>query len=177
MNKRYSQFTVPNSLKWIIGVICLVIISCFIYSVYLYNDIQQNKTESFDRVKAEVLQETKLNKIVKIERFHGKDAYYVLQGVTKDNKQKIVFYPFDKSAKLTIVSQSEIVSEEKIRNNWSNQCKNCELIKITPAIVGSDKVPAWELTYIDESNRYIMDYLSIYSGKRIELIGFKQMFN
>ncbi|WP_164668786.1 DUF5590 domain-containing protein [Virgibacillus doumboii] len=164
-------------LKWIIGIVCLFLVSCFIYGVFLYNDIQKDKTASFNRVKEAVIQETELTEIGKVERFHGKKAYYILHGKTKNNEEKIVFYPFKAENKdLTIISKSDIVPEETIRNNWRGKCKNCEMHEIAPAIVTDDNDPAWELTYTDESNRFVIDYLSIYDGSRIEMIGFRRMF-
>lgn len=164
-----------NSLKWIIGVLCLLLISCFIYGVYIYHTIQQNKTAAFEQVKKEVVQETDLDTIDKVERFHGDKAYYIVYGQTNDKKQKIVFYPFDMNNEdLTIVSKSEIISKESIQNNWSDSCRSCELYDVTPALVG-DK-PSWEITFTDESNRYVIDYLSIYDGTQVEQFRLKHMF-
>lgn len=164
-------------LKWIIGIICLLLLSCFIYGVFLYNDVQNNKTASYDRVKKAVVEETELIDIEKVERYHGKHAYYIIHGKTNNNKEKIVFYPFNaENMDVTVISKSDIIPAGTIKDNWRNQCNNCELLGITPAIVTEDNNPAWELTYKDKSNRFVIDYLSIHDGSKIEMISFKRMF-
>lgn len=174
-NRLYSRFIVPKWVKWGIGVVCLVLVSCFIYSVYLYYEVQQNKTARYENIKENVLQSTDISTIEKIEQYHGEKAYFILYGVTDDNKQKLIFYPSErKKEDLTIIEKSEIIPEETIKKGWNSQCKNCELIEIAPAIV--DDKPVWEITFIDSSNRYVIDYLSIYDAKRIEQIRLKQMY-
>ncbi|SDQ55116.1 cell wall elongation regulator TseB-like domain-containing protein [Virgibacillus salinus] len=174
-NKRYSWFNLPDWLKWVFAVILLVLIACFIYGFNLYNAIQQDKTASFEYVKNKVVEETELETIDKVKRFHGEKAYYIIYGETNNNKQKIIYYPFSKNNEdITIVDKSEIISEESIRKGWNESCRNCKLYDITPALVG-DK-PSWEVTFTDESNRYVIDYLSIYDRTRIEQFRFKHMF-
>ncbi|MFC4557358.1 DUF5590 domain-containing protein [Virgibacillus kekensis] len=178
MNRQYSRFTVPDWLKWAVAIVFLLLVSCLSYSVYLYNEIQQQKTAPFDQVTKEVLRTTDLVNIESIERFHGDHAYYVVFGTTNDNKEKAIFYPFtEKKEEVISISTSEIMQEGSIQSQWEEQCSNCKLIDITPAIIGEDSQPAWELTYTDSSGRYVIDYWSMDDGTRIEMIGFKQMFN
>ncbi|MBP1949591.1 cell wall elongation regulator TseB-like domain-containing protein [Virgibacillus litoralis] len=174
-NKRYSRLNIPDWLKWVFAVTLLILIACFIYGIYLYNAIQQDKTSSFEDVKDEVMAETEIVTIDKVKRFHGDKAYYIIYGETNNNKQKIIYYPFSKNIEdITIVDKSEIISEESIRKGWNESCKNCNLFDITPALVG-DK-PSWEITFTDDSNRYVIDYLSIYDSTRIEQFRFNHMF-
>lgn len=174
-NKRFSRLNIPDWLKWTLAVLLLILIACFIYVVYLYNAIQQDKTASFEHVKDEVIAETELQTIDEVKRFHGDKAYYIVYGKTNSNNQKIIFYPFNnKNADITSVDKSEIISEETIQKEWKESCRNCNLFDITPALVG-DK-PSWEITFTDDSNRYVIDNLSIYDGTRIEQFRFNQMF-
>ncbi|MFB4169192.1 DUF5590 domain-containing protein [Virgibacillus sp. JSM 102003] len=174
-NKRISRLNIPDWLKWTFSVLLLILIACFIYGVYLYNAVQQDKTASFKDIKDEVIAETKLLTIGKVKRFHGNKAYYIVYGKTDNHNQKIIFYPFKKkNAEIISVNKSEIISEETIRKKWKESCRNCNLFDITPGLVG-DK-PSWEITFTDDSNRYVIDNLSIYDGTRIEQFRFKQMF-
>ncbi|AIF45449.1 hypothetical protein X953_11015 [Virgibacillus sp. SK37] len=153
----------------------IVIISCFIYLLFLYLDLKDSKTEGFADTKQQILQATSIEEIDKINKFNGEEAYHVIFGTTDSGKKQIIFYPLQgKKKDLTTIDQSDIIAEEAIIGEWKQQCSSCEFIKITPALV-NDK-PLWELTYRDESDRYVLDYLSIYDGSRYEQYRFKQMF-
>ncbi|WHX27329.1 DUF5590 domain-containing protein [Virgibacillus halodenitrificans] len=173
--KRSLQYTRHRGFVWSSIIFLIVIISCFIYLLFLYLDLKDSKTEGFAETKKQILQATSIEKIDEIRKFNGEEAYHVIFGTTDNNKQQIIFYPLQKKKKeLTTIDQSDIITEGAIKEEWRQQCSSCEFIKITPALV-NDK-PLWELTYRDESNRYVLDYLSIYDGSRYEQYRFKQMF-
>lgn len=175
-NNFYSQSIVSTWLKWTIIIVSLILIIGLIYSIYLYNTIEKSKTAGFAETKEQALQETDLTKINEIDRFDGKTAFHILSGEAKNGDKKIVFFPLDaKKKEPTVIDESEIIPRESMLNQWNNQCKSCEFIKISPAMVNDEAL--WELTYIDQSKRYTLDYLSIYDGSRYEQFQFKQMFN
>ncbi|WP_077326636.1 cell wall elongation regulator TseB-like domain-containing protein [Virgibacillus siamensis] len=166
----------PAWLKWTIGILCIILLSCFIYSVYLYYDIQKTKTASYPEVQQTVKHETNISSIDKIEQYHGEKAYYIVYGQTKKMQKKIAFYPSsDKGGNIKVIDRKKIIPETSIQKAWKSQCGTCELVEITPALIGEKA--AWEVTFIDESDRYVFDYLSIFDGSRIEQIRLKQMFN
>ncbi|WP_174613578.1 DUF5590 domain-containing protein [Virgibacillus ihumii] len=167
--------TVPVWLKWTIGVICIILLSCFIYGVYLYYDVQQSKTAAYSEITKNVKRETEISTVQKMEQYHGEKAFYIVYGQTGNNQKKIVFYPYSKKdGTLKVIDRSEIIPERSIQESWNSQCGNCELVKITPALI--NEKAAWEVTFIDESKRYVIDYLSIFDGNQIEQIRLKQMF-
>ncbi|MGY0691746.1 cell wall elongation regulator TseB-like domain-containing protein [Virgibacillus sp. FSP13] len=174
--KQYSQSIVPNWLKWILLVICLVLISCLIYIGFLYHSIQESKNAGFSDTKERVLENTELTEIDRISKFQGEKTYHILFGNTKDQDEKIVFVPIQsKSEKITIIDASDILREQNVIKQWQEQCNKCELIDVTPAMV--DNKALWEVTYKDSSDRYTFDYLSIYDGTRFQQIRLKSMFN
>lgn len=175
-NSRYSESSVPSWLKWSLWILSLVLILVFIYSIYLYHTIEQSKLSGFAETKEKVLHETDLIVIDDINRFNGKNAFHILFGKTKDDQNKIVFFPLkNKNKDLTIIDESETIAKQSILNQWDTQCQGCKLIKIIPAMVNDEAL--WELTYIDKSKRYTIDYLSIYDGSRYEQFRFTRMFN
>ncbi|MFD1038660.1 DUF5590 domain-containing protein [Virgibacillus byunsanensis] len=174
-NKQYSQFIVPNWLKWIIGFVCLVFISCLVYGVFLYQDIQQQKKSGYASSQDTVLSNTELTKVNNIYTFSGAITYHVLFGETTGNDKKIVFLPLDdEDEDITIMDQSNIISLESIKSQWKEQCNHCKLIKISPAMVNNR--PLWEVTYRDNSDRHVLDYLSMNDGSRYERFRFKKTF-
>lgn len=176
MRRQNSRYTVPNWLKWGILGLVLVLIACLIYLIFLYNEVQQNKTANFEDSKEEVLNNTEILQIEKINQYNGEHHYHVIFGTTKNGDQKIVFVPLDdKKEKLTIIDGSKIITQNQMKDQWNQQCQNCELIDITPAL--ENKKPLWEVTYIDSSGRYIFDYLSIYDGTRSQQYRLKSIFH
>lgn len=167
--------TIPRWLKWFVWICCIIIVICVIYSIFLYKSIQSNKMKGFEDSKQIVLNETNVVEIDDIILSHSEQAYHVIIGQTKDKERKIVFVPQDETnEKLTIVNQQEIVSAQSVQQEWRKQCGECEFLKLIPAIVENE--PMWELTYIDNNGRYIIDYLSIYDGTIYEQYRFRPMF-
>ncbi|GAB4073601.1 hypothetical protein GCM10028778_11040 [Barrientosiimonas marina] len=149
-----------------------------IFGVYLYQTIEDSRTADFDRVREQVLKETSLNTVNKIQRYHGEKAYYTVYGKAKKGKM-IVFYPFDTDqAEALTVQQSDMVSKETIRNQWNSECSSCTMIGIDPGVTAEDEdgpEPVWEATYKDAKNRYVMALFSIFDGTKIKLQRYNQL--
>ncbi|TFJ93835.1 DUF5590 domain-containing protein [Lentibacillus salicampi] len=178
-NNRLLQLTMPGWLKWVLGIAGFLMVAIFIFGIYLYQAIQENRTASFDQVEEQVLQETALNNISKIRRFHGENAYYTVYGESNQNEAMIVFYPFDgNQTNIISVHQSEIIAGDEVRAYWYDQCDGCTLFNMKPAVILNDgKQPVWEMTYEDNTNHYVMEYLSFQDGSRVELIRFNQLYD
>ncbi|RYG73588.1 hypothetical protein EU245_05665 [Lentibacillus lipolyticus] len=178
MNRRFSRFAVPKWMKWTAGTICFIAVSCLVTGIYLYHITQKERTAEFDAIKRKALEETKLSTANQVERFHGKDAYYVIHGATDNKQAAILFYPFaENDAEPVLVDQTETMKEATVKSNWLSNCNDCTLFDITPALITGDQLPAWEITYENEAGRYIMKYVSMNNGELLEMIGFKQIYN
>lgn len=175
INGSYSQDKKRNWFFWSLIIILIILIICFIYSVFLYYDVKASKTEGFAETEKQIINATSITEVDKIEQFNGDEAYHVIFGKDDKEEQKIIFYPLKgKEKDLTTIKQADVISEDQILNEWKGQCKDCKLVKIVPALV--DDKALWEITYSDGSNRYVLDYLSIYDGSRYEQYRFKRMF-
>ncbi|MBR7795581.1 MAG: DUF5590 domain-containing protein [Bacillota bacterium] len=173
--RQSSRFTGPKWLKWSLLISIIILISCFIYMIFLYVDLKESKTAGYAETERQLLKANALTEVTAIKTFNGEKAYHVVFG--KDGKEeKIIFYPLEgKKKNLTTINQSEIIAEDAIIDDWKQQCNQCEFVKITPALVNENAL--WELTYKDQSGRYVLDYLSIYDGSRYEQYRLKRMFN
>lgn len=160
--------------KWIFITLCILIVTCLVYGILLYNTIQKNKTAGFDDTIQWVIEETDITEVISIERYHGEKAYHIVYGTAQGNKDMIAFVPLYEKGKITTIEQSNIFSREMVEEQWYKQCNACKLSKITPGI--ENEQPVWELTYLDESNRHVFEYLSIYDGSQYEKISFTQMY-
>src|SRR5690625_115594 len=177
MKKGYLQHnqTSRHPLKWAIYSILCVMLICLIVVIVLYIQIEKNKKAGFSETKTQVLAETDLTDIDKVERFHGEDAYHIVYGQTSEGDKQVVFVPFtDDEKEMLTVDQADMINKEAIEAQWSEQCDQCHLIKTIPGILDDDFV--WELTYIDESDRYIFEYFSLSNGEPYEMFSLKRLF-
>jgi len=157
------------------AIIAIFVVS-IIYTLFLYYDVRHDKFTGLNHAEERVASETKMTTIDTISRFHGEDAYYVMFGETKEGDKQIAFVPLlNKEKKITMIDQNEIISKESVEKQWYNECNDCDLIKITPGIIDDD--PVWELTYVNEKEHYVIEYVSIYDGSTAEHVKVKQMFN
>ncbi|MBM7598386.1 uncharacterized protein YpmB [Virgibacillus halotolerans] len=175
INNSYSPDKKRSWFFWSLIIILIILIIGFIYAVFLYYDVKGSKTEGFAETEKQILNATSITKIDKIEQFNGDEAYHVIFGKDNKDEKKIIFYPLKgKEKNLTTIKQADIVSEDQIVNDWKAQCEQCKLVKVVPALV--DDKALWEITYSDESGRYVLDYLSLYDGSRYEQYRFRRMF-
>lgn len=175
INGSYSQHEKKGWLFWSLIVILIIFISSFIYAVFLYYDVKGSKTEGFAETEKQILKATSITEVDEIKQFNGEEAYHVIFGIDKKDEKKVIFYPLKgKEKDLTTIKQKDMISEDQIVKDWKAQCEDCKLVKAVPALV-DDKV-LWEISYRDGSNRYGLDYLSLYDGTRYEQYRFGRMF-
>lgn len=171
----YQQREKSTWTKWIFLALLLIILACLTYLIVFYNNIQQDKQEGFTDTKDIVLRDTDLVEINEIERYHGEFAYHIVFGQTENNEEKIVFVPLIKDEQdLITIDQSEIVSKETLITQLQNECSTCKIISIIPGIEDNDLL--WELTYVDASDRYVLEYVSIYDATQYEQFRFKRSY-
>lgn len=162
--------------KWILSAIIVILLLITIFFAVLYIKIEKNKEEGMDHTREMVLNNTDIVTIDQIDRFNGSESYHIIFGETDEKEAQVIFVPLtkDEDDYLTI-KQEDIISEAAIKKNWQNECDQCKFIKLVPGIVDDKEV--WELTYIDNKNRYIFEYRSLYDGEQYEKLQFTRLFN
>ncbi|GAB3066205.1 cell wall elongation regulator TseB-like domain-containing protein [Virgibacillus ainsalahensis] len=172
-NNQDSKF---GWVKWSLLAIAIFALICLIFAIFLYKDIQKDENSAYAETEAQLLGATSLTEVSKIEQFNGSEAYHVVFGKNEDNEEKIIFYPLaGREKNLTTIDRNEIIPEEEIQSQWSEQCNGCELIEIVPALDDGNEL--WEITYYDEANNYVFAYVSIYDGAQHKQYRLNSMFN
>lgn len=175
-NKQFSQSTGLNWIHKTFIIFIAIIVVITIFGVYLYQDTMKNKTTNFEQTKEVILEQTPITKVNKIELYHGDEAYHLVYGSDDKGEEQIIFYPLKgKEKDITTISVSEITPKEQIIQSWQKNCGDCELNKISPALI--DDQLLWEISYYDENDRYVLNYLSIYDGSSYEEYKFERMFD
>lgn len=136
----------------------------------------EQKESGYAQSEKEVLAETSLKKIDAKYKYYGEENYHIFFGTTEDKQKQVVFYPLDdeEDHDITTLDQSDILTEEDIKQEWKKDCQSCTLMKVRPAM--DEETPLWELTYKDEDERLMLTYFSIEDGSDYETYRFNQMF-
>ncbi|SES80065.1 Uncharacterized protein YpmB [Oceanobacillus limi] len=182
MSSRYGYQENDRSswLKWSLLCVIIIIISAVIFSVFVYQGTLKNKTEGYDETEKRVLEDTDMVEIHDVTRFHGEEYFHVVTGVTKDKEELLIFVPVLEDAQrneeeYVILDKNEVMDKSKVKSELEQTCPDCKLINISPGIINNN--PLWELTYMDHSNRYVIDYVSIYDGSQYERLRLREIYN
>ncbi|PFK47395.1 peptidase M4 [Bacillus cereus] len=147
--------------KWIFAII-IVIVAIGLYGVHVYNTTMEKKIPKESKVVEIAKEKAKLTKVKSVDYFNGESSYTVVQGVDEKGEKIIVWVP-EKKGDVLVKKQSEGISEKDALQIVAKEQKPKQFLK---AKLGAEKnVPLWEVTYIDDENRYIYYYLAFQDGK------------
>ncbi|MES9780413.1 MULTISPECIES: cell wall elongation regulator TseB-like domain-containing protein [Bacillus cereus group] len=156
--------------KWIFAII-IVIVASGIYGAYVYNKAMGKKIPKESKFVEIAKEKAKLTKVKSVDYYNGKSAYIVVQGTDEKGEQLIVWVP-EKKGNTVVRKKSEGISEkeaiqrtlEQVGNeSKESKSKPKEIMKVKLGF--ENDVPLWEVTYIDDDNRYSYYYLEFKDGK------------
>lgn len=158
-----------NWKRVLLFVLLFSILATFISAFMYYRTIMESKNEGFDEAIEFVLQHTDMIQVNDVNYFQEAEGYFILEATDQSENNYFIFLqdtqPFSTNS-LFIVAQSELLSVKTLENEFQNECRNCELVQSKPAMI--DHIPLWELTYYDESNRYVIEYKYLKNGQTYE---------
>ncbi|MBY0595428.1 cell wall elongation regulator TseB-like domain-containing protein [Bacillus bingmayongensis] len=147
--------------KWIFAII-IVIVAIVLYGVHVYNATMEKKIPKESKVVEIAKEKAKLTKVKTVDYYNGKSSYAVVQGVDEKGEQIIVWVP-EKKGNVLVRKKNEGISEKKALQIVAGERKPKELVKVK--LGAENDVPLWEITYIDQEDRYTYYYLEFQDGK------------
>ncbi|GAE91397.1 hypothetical protein JCM21714_345 [Gracilibacillus boraciitolerans JCM 21714] len=158
MKKLFLPFTEPNKIFLIIGLSFLVLIGFGYYFFSIYQDVMTSKRAGFADVEEFTRANSNLSVIHSIERYHGDQLYYVIDGETKENKAYYAFvYQTEGNFDLKLFEQESLYQEDILRSEWQSRCNSCEYLGSS---IGLDNgVPVLEIKYLDDSDRLVYEHI------------------
>ncbi|MCI0765763.1 DUF5590 domain-containing protein [Bacillus sp. TL12] len=147
--------------KWIFAII-IVIVAIGLYGVHVYNATMEKKIPKKSKVVEIAKEKAKLTKVKNVEYYNGKSSYTVVQGVDEKGEKIIVWVP-EKKGDVLVKKQSEGISEKDALQIVTKEQKPKQFLKVK--LGAENNVPLWEVTYIDDENRYTYYYLAFQDGK------------
>lgn len=126
--------------------------------------MQQTKTDGYAASKETALTETALETVTKVTRYSGDNLYHVVSGTTEKGEKGYAYVPINaKEKNIQFFKAEATIPKEEIVAQWQNDCSSCKLVKVNLAIDGEQ--PLWEITYVDQKNRYVFEYFSAENGE------------
>lgn len=171
--QQFSPSTERSRLKYLFWGLGVSLLLLFFLFIYIYIQIIQDKTSTFDHSKQAAIEETPLEVTNSVTRYHGEYRYDIVAGEGVDETKGYAFVPINnKDEDIFYQMLTNTTTEQEMLSSWKSSCNGCELISIQPAIDKGN--PLWELTYVDDKNRYVLDYFLMKNGDFYEQLRFKQ---
>ncbi|CAM4102928.1 peptidase M4 [Bacillus manliponensis] len=149
--------------KWIFGVSIIVLV-VILYGAYLYNTTMDKKLPKESKIVETAKKKGKLTEVTNIDYYHFKTSYAVVEGVNEKGDQCIVWVP-EKKGDVLVHKKNEGISEKEAKQIVAAEAeaKPKEFVKVK--LGAENNVPLWEVTYIDQEDRYTYYYLEFKDGK------------
>lgn len=142
----------------------LIIISLTAYSIHLYQLIDQSETVDYEVTENRVNQELALSSIEEISRYHGTTYFHVVEALSTEEKELIIFVnQADQSEELIIFTKEELVSDTEIVDKWKEETEYEKIHQIQYGI--RNEIPLIEIIYIDQNQRLSYDYYRLDNGE------------
>lgn len=167
-----SPYTVPRWLKWGGGILAGLVLLFLIFFIWMYTQINQDRTSGHDEAADLAVQETNLSSVEQIETYNGETEVFVVKGKASDGETSLVFINEAVDTVLTDVKQAEILSQEQLISRWSSSCSDCRFKDISYGY--EEEQPVYELVYIDEQGRYVLDYFTLSGESFDQRFAFRQ---
>ncbi|MFC4404379.1 hypothetical protein [Gracilibacillus xinjiangensis] len=139
-------------LKKSIVIICIaVVLSAIVllYCIHIYQEIMADKTSQYDEIQGYLLaQESSIDQINDIDRYHGEFLYYVVDAEMEDESVIIFVTNAEKEFRYEIYNKNNLYSKEELLSEWKNSCSDCELLDSQIGILND--FPALEIKYMND---------------------------
>ncbi|WP_160913516.1 cell wall elongation regulator TseB-like domain-containing protein [Halobacillus litoralis] len=167
-----SPFTVPSWLKWTLAITGTLFIIAIILFLWLYIDVNHDRKQGHPLAEEIARDKGSLARIDHVSTYHGEKEFHIVQGINKSKEASIIFMDIKEKKILEEVSKEETLPLEEMRSRWENTCSNCTFKDIQYGF--EEEEPVFQLTYIDEQNRYVLDYFTLQGEAFDQRFAFRQ---
>lgn len=146
--------------KWLILVVGVILV-VVLFSLTVYKQVQNNKTEGFSEAIEKALEATSLVEVNETSTYSRNESFVVIDGLDEDGNEIYVFVPDEDGEMIEIDAEDGITAEDAIQIVENDQ----KVSKILSTQIGiEDEKPLWEITYLDDKERLVYYYLDFKTG-------------
>ncbi|MBX0356249.1 DUF5590 domain-containing protein [Halobacillus sp. Nhm2S1] len=167
-----SPFTAPSWLKWSLAIAGTLFLLAFILFLWVYIDVNQDRKEGHPEAEAIAKEQGDLTTIDHVSTYHGKREFHIVQGMNESKEASILFIDIKENKILDEVSGKVALSLEEMRSRWEKMCSSCTFKDIQYGF--EENEPVFQLTYIDDQNRYVLDYFTLQGEAFDQRFAFRQ---
>lgn len=156
--------------KW--GVFIFIFLCLGVWqAISVYQDALMPKQSLEEKALERAKEKIAFTHIERTYTYYGEKTYIVFIGKNKQGEKYIAWVPEKKGNIVVKRAESGITEAEAIAKLKAERHPK----KLISAKLGMEKgVPLWELTYIDQYNRYSFYYLSFTDGTFLKRYSFQQ---
>lgn len=171
---RFLLFTVRKDVmemkKWLVLMLVFLCLGVW-QAASVYQDALQPKQSLAEKALERAKEKIAFTRIDRTYTYYGDRTYTVFIGENKHGKKYIVWVP-EKNGKIVVKRAESGITEKEAIAKLKAERHPKKLISVK---LGMEKgVPLWELTYIDQHNRYSFYYLSFTDGTFLKRYSFQQ---
>ncbi|WP_051744161.1 cell wall elongation regulator TseB-like domain-containing protein [Halobacillus karajensis] len=150
------------------GIILFLIL---ILSVWLYVEVNQDRTEGHEEAKAIAKEAGGIHRVDHVFTYHGEKEIHIVQG-SKEEGKWLLFIDIKEKDVLDEVPLDDVLPVAEMHAQWDESCSGCTFKDLAYAF--EENEPVYQLTYIDERNRYVMDYFTLNGEAFDQRFAFRQ---
>ncbi|MGI8315331.1 DUF5590 domain-containing protein [Halobacillus mangrovi] len=167
-----SQFTVPRWVKWTSLTFAVLVIIFLLFFSWMYFEINKDRTAGQEDASKIALEETKLSEVDQVTVYRGEQTVHIVEGKSNQGDHGLIYIDLKEKKVIEQLFNEKVISKEALKQKWSQSCGGCEFKYIQYAF--EENQPVYEMSYIDEKNRYVLDYFKLSGESFDQRFAFRQ---
>lgn len=148
--------------KWIIISISLLVIIGILASAAIYKNALDSKQDLTSYAESAAKRESDIQTVNEVDFYHGTETYAVVHGLDEQNEKWIAWVPEKEGKKIIVHREKDGWDELRVRTFVKKNANPKRLIDVRLGV--EENVPVWEVSYIDQQDRYAFYYVTFSEG-------------
>ncbi|WP_078428471.1 DUF5590 domain-containing protein [Alkalihalobacterium alkalinitrilicum] len=157
--------------KWVITIVCLLLLTTTGLSVYFYKMMRSPIDEHEQLAVQRVLNDTDVETVEGVSFYHGTESYIVIQGLNTEDKP-VIAWVGNEDERIIVKNADDGLSKEEVMQFAIRELAPKKLISTRLGM--ENRLPIYEITYIDENDRYSFYYITFEDGTFVKRYSLKK---
>ncbi|MFV8828333.1 DUF5590 domain-containing protein [Alkalihalobacterium sp. APHAB7] len=157
--------------KWVITIVCALLIAAIGMSIYFYQNMRSPITEQEQLAIERALNETEIGIIEDVSFYHGTQPYVVIKGQQEDGETDLIAWVGQEAESIVVKPAKNGLTEEEVRQFAVSELAPKRLLAVRLGL--ENRLPIYEITYIDQNDRYSFYYITFEDGTFVKRYSLK----